>query len=215
MVIWQYWRWFFFGINGGKPGLRRIANTWMLVHLSAGLAAAMLVTINVRDAANTVLLPLAGIFVGLSFAWSGNAQALLQSHEIELLSEFSTGGLEEYVYTFQTAILTILATLVMWGAGGLGIYDRIPLALIPGVAIETALYTMASITLRECWHVVWAAQALLLARYQVAKLLRQQKSPLTEELNHDASIGARLTDQKIGQKPAKLQKSRQKERARR
>ena len=117
--------------------------------------------------ANTVLLPLAGILVGLSFAWAGNAQALMQSSEMEELSTHHQGGFVEYVYIYQTAILTILVTLVFWGLAGLQIFDiQWPTIKKPILyfALKTFLFTLSSLTLRECWHVVIGAQWMLLAQ---------------------------------------------------
>lgn len=118
----------------------------------------------------SLLLPIASIFIGLSFAWSGNAQAILQSKEIEELSAFRSGGYEEYVYTFQSAILLILLTLIAWGAAGLGIFDQVwPVAQcsISYRLITGLLFFLASITFRECWHVVLGSQALLLMRFKI------------------------------------------------
>lgn len=106
----DYWRWFLKG-SGGKAGYRRILNRWILSHIGIGFIISYLANIDLATSANTVLLPLAGILIGLSFAWAGNAQALMQSSEIEELSTHHEGGFVEYVYTYQTAILVILATL--------------------------------------------------------------------------------------------------------
>ena len=76
-----YWHWFLKG-SGGKAGFRRILNVWILLHLSIGLVLTLLVKVNLQTAANAVLLPLAGIFVGLSFAWAGNAQALSDLRDV-------------------------------------------------------------------------------------------------------------------------------------
>src|SRR5437764_2184813 len=118
----KFWAWFFKG-SGGKAGYRRLINKWLLLHVIVGAALAYLVRIDLQSAANSVLLPLAGILVGLSFAWAGNAQALMQTSEIEDLSEHRLGGFSEYVYTYQTAILCILMTLVLWAFAGLKLYD--------------------------------------------------------------------------------------------
>ena len=96
----SYWRWFFKG-SGAKPGYRRLVNTWIMIHLIVGVIVSFVVPVNLENAANTVLLPLVGILIGLSFAWAGNAQALLQSSEIDKLSEHHEGGFIEYVFTYQ------------------------------------------------------------------------------------------------------------------
>ena len=109
----SYWEWLFRG-SGGRPGYRRILDKWLLLHIPVGIVLSFLISIDLQACANTVLLPLAGILIGLSFAWAGNANALLQTEEIEKLSEYHKGGFVEYVFIYQTAILMILVTLVLW-----------------------------------------------------------------------------------------------------
>lgn len=162
----SFWQWLFRGTTG-RAGWRKFLNSWLLLHVGLGWAIATLVQVSLREAANAVLLPLAGIFVGLSFAWAGNAQALLQSKEIETFSQFHEGGFEEYAFTFQAAILTILSTLVVWGIAGLGVYERRCFwqcgVYVYRVA-EVVLYSLASLTLRECWQVVLGSQWMLLVQ---------------------------------------------------
>lgn len=167
----KFWRWFFCG-TGGKLGYRRLVNSWLLLHSVVGAALAYFVRIDIGSAANSVLLPLAGILVGLSFAWAGNAQALMQTSEIEDLSEHRAGGFSEYVYTYQTAILCILITLVLWALGGLKLYDDSwPTASKSKsyLVVKMVLFTFSSLTVRECWHVVLAAQLMLISRRRIAK----------------------------------------------
>lgn len=132
----------------------------------------LVVPVSLKDAANALLLPLAGIFIGLSFAWGGNSQALLQTEEVEKLSEYHSGGFVEYAYTFQMAILVIIGTLVLWGLAGLGVFDsRWPTPnsyyLYHGVSV--GMYSMASMAVRECWHVTLGAQFLLVMRREIRK----------------------------------------------
>jgi hypothetical protein len=165
----DYWRWFFRG-SGGRPGFRRVVNAWLILHISIGIFLAVVVRVDVPTSANAVLLPLAGILVGLSFAWAGNAQALMQTSEIEELSTFHPGGFAEYVYAYQTAILAILITLVFWGLAGLHVFDLVwPTAVQPKLyfVIKAFLFTLCSLTLRECWHVVMAAQLMLIVRREM------------------------------------------------
>ena len=150
----------------------RFWNWWLLVHILIGTALAVLVKADLQTAANTVLLPLAGIFVGLSFAWAGNAQALLQSPEIEEITRHHEGGFAEYVFVFQTAIFTILVALVLWGLAGLGVFDaHLPPVEYPYfyAILKGVLFFVSSLTLRECWHVVLGAQWMLLVRQEIKK----------------------------------------------
>lgn len=179
----SFWLWLFRG-EDFKAGWRKYWNRWLILHIAVGVALAWVVPLSLKDAANAVLLPLAGIFVGLSFAWAGNAQALMQTSEIEEVADHHRGGFQEYVFTFQVAILTILVTLALWGLAGLGVFDRqcfwaCPSWIYSGVRV--GLFASASITLRECWHVVLGAQWMLL----VQRELKRKRSADSS----DAAIG--------------------------
>lgn len=166
-----FWRWFF-GDSSRPGGWRKFANRWLLLHVGVGVTLAWVGPLSLTDAATAVLLPLVGVLVGMSFAWAGNAQALLQASEMEVLLSHHDGGLEEYVYTYQMAVLTILVTMALWGVAGLGVIDRECVFACPAWgygAAKTVLFTAASVTLRECWHVVLAAHWMLLAQRVVRK----------------------------------------------
>jgi hypothetical protein len=168
----NYWKWLIKGREKGKPGIYRFFDYWLLIHFVFGISLSLVVPATLKEAANTVLLPLAGIFIGLSFAWGGNAQALLQATEIEEMSEYHPGGFEEYVFVYQTAILLILITLVLWGLAGFGIFDDTwPKACrgLPYIAVGTILFLFASLTLRECWQVVIGAQMMLIVKHKIGK----------------------------------------------
>ena len=163
----SFWKWLFL-----VKGLARFLNWWLLFHIIIGVSLAVVVEVSIAEAANTVLLPLAGILIGLTFAWAGNAQALLQTEEIELFTRYREGGLKEYVFVFQLAVFFLLTTLVAWGLGGMQVFEREciwqcgPAAYIIAEAI---LYTFSSIALRECWHVVIGAQWLMLIRDRIRR----------------------------------------------
>ncbi|MEO8138936.1 MAG: hypothetical protein ABI742_04775, partial [Gemmatimonadota bacterium] len=172
----SYWTWFTKGGYGAKAGWRRFNDRWLLGHLVLGAACAMWLPISLSEAARNVLLPLAGIFVGMSFAWVGNAQAILQSTEIDELLKASKYPYEEYVYGFQSAILAILVTLSVWAIAALGYIDLPCAWKCPGWLYKVAgtfLFALASLTLRECWHVVMGAQLLLISHRTIRKLPRK------------------------------------------
>lgn len=164
-----FWWWLFRG-SGGGPGLTRFADRWALVHCAIGVLLTWAVRVDLATSAATVLLPLAGVLIGLSFAWAGNAQALLQTEEIEELASYRQGGFSEYVFTYQLAILTILITLVAWGLAGLRVFDDSwPRAAhhLEYTAVKWTVFTLSSFSLRECWHVVLGAQWMLLIRREL------------------------------------------------
>ena len=166
----SYWSWF---LRGKHPGWRRLVDWWLVLHAGIGVAAVWLVPVRLEVAAQAVLLPLAGVFVGMSFAWVGSALAIAQSPEIDKLSEKNPAGFEVYVYTFQTAILALLVCLVLWGIAGLGVFDTTSSWDSSGRSYYVAawvLYGTASLAIRECWHVVLGAQLLLLYQRAVRRI---------------------------------------------
>lgn len=170
----SFWRWFFKG-SGGKAGYRRLLDRWFIFHLGVGVFLASVVQMDLTAAADTVLLPLAAILVGLCFAWAGNAQALLQTEDLQKMSEFHPGGFAEYVYTYQSAILAILVTLAGWSLAGFSVFDKswpTPNSRSSYFVVKVLLFALSSLTLRECWHVVLGAQWMLLTRYQIRQTSR-------------------------------------------
>ncbi len=161
----RYWRWLFLGLNGDS-GISKFFDRWIFFHLAIGLSLAALVSGSLTDISKTLMLPLASIFVGLSFAWSGNVQALLQSDEIEKMIKHHPDGLENYIYTFQTAILVILLSLIAWGIVGLHpTIGNTPINYVIKFMIKFLMYSLSSIALRECWQVISGGQLLLLMRH--------------------------------------------------
>lgn len=164
-----FWKWFLRG-DKARPGWLKLFDRWLVLHIVVGWALGRWINTPLMEAGQTVLLPLAGVLVGLSFAWAGNAQALLQSAEIEAVAKHNPGGLKDYVYTFQTSVLILLATIVVWGLAALGLADVLwPGASQLGARMLAAqvLYGLTSLTLRECWQVVMASQWLVLMRHAV------------------------------------------------
>lgn len=171
-----FWAWFFKGAET-KPGYQRLLDRWLIFHFFIGLLLAFLYQGKLLEAASTVMIPLSGVLVGLTFAWSGNALALLQSEEIHAMSERREGGFVEYVYTYQMAILIILFTLVVWGLAGLGGF-RIGsfLGFYEKFALKSILFSLVSLSIRECWHVVLGAQMMLLAQKHIKDAKKKSNS---------------------------------------
>lgn len=152
----DYWRWFIKG-SGGRPGYRRLLDKWMLIHISVGLILSAVVPVHLKQAATTVLIPICGVFVGVAFAWAVTSHSLIQSREIQTLAEYKEGGLPDYVFTYQTAVFVAFVTVVLWGLAGLETFDlRWPTPNSPSwyFIVKAGLFALASLTFRECWHVV-------------------------------------------------------------
>lgn len=74
------------------------------------------------------------------------------------------------VFVFQTAVLAILVSLILWGLAGLRVFDTgWPMAANPiaYLIIKVVLFCFASMTIRECWHVVMGAQMLLIVQKRI------------------------------------------------
>lgn len=130
-----------------------------------------------KDVAQVFLLPLAGIFIGLTFAWAANAQSLLADQDIEELADNYEGDFEDYVYTMQLAVLAVFVTTVGWGVAGLGFFDDVwpkPGQLLSYRIISSCLLLLAGLALRECWQVVLFASDLILQRRKMRALRTNQ-----------------------------------------
>ena len=169
--IWRFWRWLFFGLESKQSGIGRVWDRWLVLHIAVALAVSLTLPVPIETAAKTILLPLAGLLIGLSFAWAGNAQVLMQEQEIIDLSEYHPDGIENYIYTFQMAILIILVTLVLWGLAGLEFLNLVEQYCSSSArfVFECVLIFFASLTIRECWHVVLGSQLLMLSRLKIRK----------------------------------------------
>ena len=173
----SYWRWLCKG-SGGKPGYVRVLDIWIAAHIIVGFILSLVVPINLKDAANTVLLPVVGMLIGLSFAWAGNSLSLLQSKEIDRLADYHEGGFQDYVYTYQTAVLVILITLILWCIAGLQIFDFVwPTSAHPIIYffLKAGLFAFSSLSIRECWQVVQGTQLLLVVQREIKKGTKAKK----------------------------------------
>ena len=176
----SFWRWLASGA-GDRPGWQNLVDGWLVFHLGGGFLLSSIVPMPLHDAAGAVLLPLAGILIGMTFAWAVNAQTLLQTPEIERLSTHHPGGFEDYVYAFQLSILILFATLALWGLAGMGVFEAPCLWNCPTYSItvaRTLLFAAASMALRECWHVVVGAHEMLIHRKRIRDVEAQnEKGP--------------------------------------
>ena len=110
--------------SGYKPGYRRVVNLWLTLHVFIGALCALVIPTEIKEAATTVLLPAASIFVGLTFAWIANVQGILQTDEATMIGGLHQGGFVEWVYPFQLGVLVMLFVLAAWGLFALGLFEQ-------------------------------------------------------------------------------------------
>lgn len=168
-----FWTWLVRGMAGGKPGYRRVINVWTAFHVGVGLALAVGTSMAISQVASGVVLPLAGILVGLAFAWAGNAQALLQTKELVAMGKAVPGKMYDYIYTYQLAILVLIVAFVSWSIASIGVIDGIldkcvlPVESAGRLLVKTFLFSVSSLAIRECWHVVVGASWMLRRRIEI------------------------------------------------
>lgn len=190
-----FWKWFLFGHEAGA-GWRRIVDGWVVGHVIIGFCLFVTIPMPTMKASGVVLIPLASIFIGLTFAWIANVQSILASSEIEKFVEYRSGGFPEYVFPFQLGVLTVLICLLAWGLAGVGVmgfafgkcsallkgdgggnaftWSKVAWESIFGECrgfsiSEVALYSLISFSVRECWRLISGTMLLLISRHVIAK----------------------------------------------
>ncbi len=184
-----FWKWFF--LRGDTaPGATRLFDFYLFVHLAIGLVVATLAAPGLAAAATVVLFPLAGVVIGLAFAWGANSVAMMQTPEVEELGKHRAGGVEEYLRVFQLAVLVVLSVIVGWGLCGLGV-PQAALAPLVGTSAggavrflgRAAMYAASALAVRTAWEVVVGTQELLGSALRIKRENHQECEVI--EQGHD------------------------------
>ena len=147
----SFWRWFFGGDIVSRPGWKKIVcNGWFLVHVAAvgPFGAFLLRGEHVSGIAAKAVLPMAVVFAGMCFAWSGQASALLAHKDLASFFSKHPDGALNYIYTYQMGIFLLLVTVIYWGMMTLvgGETGSLCDSILKAVGL-----TLFSISIRECW----------------------------------------------------------------
>lgn len=162
-----FWQWLF--RNGDTAaGWRRLVDGFLALHLLVGATVARLTTAGLADAASVVLFPLAGVVIGLAFAWGANSVAMMQVPEAEEFAQSHAGGVREYLRVFQLGVLVVLTVTVAWGLCGLGV-PQAAVALVfggntpacPRLWGAVVMFSLSSLAVRTAWQIVVGTQELL------------------------------------------------------
>ena len=178
----RFWPWLVHGAHGGKPGLAQMFWDWkVLVYIAVAAALAWLTADQApSDMARAIVLSMVGILTGLCFAWGGNAAALIHSRELEAIIDARGKGVEDYIFGYQLAILTMLVVTVGWGLAALKVFDKLECIsnhMIRDVLfymIRGVLFFLAVVGVNQCWRVVSFATTIMHARYYARKSLRER-----------------------------------------
>lgn len=187
----NYWKWFIKGC-GKKSGYRTIFNVWLVLHFIIGIILAFLTTnmhIDFAKLSDALLFPFCGLIISLIFSWGTNMYALLQSRENVLSFKFLRGGIPHQVFVFQTAILIIMITFILWGFSSIGFFEgKITFEtstyfLLPGTLffIKILSFTLTSLTIHISWSIVKKSNMLLINKIKVEEIINQIETENKEE----------------------------------
>lgn len=176
--------WILKGYENSKPGYKRVFNAWLILHICIGFLLAFLIETPIQKVSQTILLPMMGVLIGLTFAWAGNAQGFIQSREIIALSKNKPGGYIDYIFTYQLSILIVLVCSGLWGLAAIDFREivvgdqTIHLKYLPETAkliIKAILYFILSVAIHESWSVIKGVHYFLIVKNKVYEVKEQQK----------------------------------------
>ncbi|MBS1725135.1 MAG: hypothetical protein JST51_00325 [Armatimonadetes bacterium] len=167
--------WFLHGA-GGEPGYKRISLPWLLISIILGFGWQSIYKHPMSVIAQQVILPVGGIFVGLSFAWSGAVQSLVATRELRLAASKTPEGLNIFVGYFQFVCLLMF---MLFGLLAVVASDSIHLSRF-GAPVQNAgrtiVFAFFIYSLVESWHVVDAARRLMIIHsFLVGKVPPEEK----------------------------------------
>ena len=159
----SFWAWM--RDRSERGGMKRWFNWTLVVHTIIGVALAYVVPGELADRAKSVVLPLAGVLVGLTFAWAATAISVVSSPEFRRIMAGSSQGVRGTANYFQLAIFVVLGSTLLWAFVGLG-----PFSAWPGAPVEIVnriaaafLFAVTSLAIAECWSAVNLTRLTLLA----------------------------------------------------
>ena len=118
----EFKEWFFKGIDD-KPGYKRML-TWKLIkYIFIGIALSLIVNQSIIKISSISIIPLLSVLLGVTFAWIGNSHMLMVDKNVLQVISKRKGGLIEYLYTYQLAVLILLIILVFNILNGLEFYQ--------------------------------------------------------------------------------------------
>lgn len=158
-------RWLWAG-SGGRRGISRVVNFWMLLHLLVGSLIALAISAPLSRTSQSCLLPAFSILIGLTFAWIGNAQGLLQTKAIRLLGKETQGGLIDFIFAYQLNVLILLVAISIFAIASLSPFEQLKLPVFhPKIyfSAKALFYSTASLTVGTAWSTINGSHALLRA----------------------------------------------------
>lgn len=169
----NFWHWLFFD-GDSKAGWKRLVDWWLFFHIMVGVGLTILSTNDLAKVASVGVLPLAAMFFALAFAWVGNALSMLTNSSFKLVARHRKGGVKEYAYTYQLAVLTAMVTISGWALVAAGVVE--PLSEAWRLVASFLLFSLASLTIRECWQVIYGAHRSLIVSDIIDQKMEEEGS---------------------------------------
>lgn len=167
-MITTFWRWFFWGVPGGRQGWRVLVRWSLLFH--ASVAALMLALLKAApiEFAGKALFPAASILVSMAVAWTSRAATILQDSDFRSKIVGEENPIEDYVYGYQLSLLIIIimvSYISIMASGGIVVRTNFyfPFEVISGFF----LYFMLSLSVGQCWRGIDFSNLLTLLHQRV------------------------------------------------
>lgn len=166
----SFWRWLFEKDAEGDRGILNLIDFWNAIGVVISALIAFAATAKAATIAAGIALPVAAALVGISFAWAGRSSSLLQDREYaEFIVKYGAPP-EGYVYSFQLAILTSVAAVIVAAILSSEIFIfSTGIEKLNAWANRFVLFSIGWIAGRECWGVISFSNKLAIQFYEVRK----------------------------------------------
>lgn len=175
---YSFWHWFFKGYSledqqDIRSGFRQIFwNKMTLIHLIIGLLLSCIIKLSLEEVSSVLLAPLLSIIVGLTIAWVGSSLSLFTSDEIYKLYRNRLMHYVNFLYMYPAILLLVLTTLVLWILPSLFVIPNWKVScksitFEPLLLVKLFLYSMLSLSVRECWQSILGTYLLLVSHINV------------------------------------------------
>ncbi|RYH00210.1 MAG: hypothetical protein EON58_01105 [Alphaproteobacteria bacterium] len=168
--------WMVKGVDGQPPGWHNLKPGWP-IHLGVGIGLGLLCGPNICEGASKAMLPLIGALVGLTFAWAGNANALVQTPEFQKIRRTAKIPIQEYMNYYQLAIILLVAVSILWTVVGFGPFGPSKHSDWINRFASMPLFACTSLAIGEAIGVVNFARYKLIAREIFADRVEESKGP--------------------------------------
>lgn len=153
-MIVEFWPWML-AKDGRKTGYKLLLNWWLASDVIIALILTFSLKIDAFAFAEKALFPAASILVGMAVAWTARASMIISDKKFQETNVGDENPIEDYVYGYQLSVGIVFASVVVitiMAAGGFDFYIYSP--SFSQFLSSITLYSLLSLTIRECWAVI-------------------------------------------------------------